>query len=284
MTERVVEGFAGPGGWSEGYRLAGGTGQTYGIDVSEDACWTARLAGHYREQADVTTYPLEEFGSVDGVILSPPCRDWSPAGTGRGTAGRTGGLIAEPLRWCRVLRPRWTAWECSATRLVRARFDADAAVLRELGYHIWTGVLNAADYGIPQTRRRAVLIAHRDQAVGPPAPELGGSVSMSDALGWSGAELVSNYGTNGTARDRGRRGMHLPAFTITGKCGRNYWEWPDGTSRRLTVAEAGQLQTFPANYPWQGGSISQQQQVGDAMPPVLAAAVLRQVVKQEVAT
>ena len=71
--------------------------------------------------------------------------------------------------------------------------------------------------------------------------------------------------------------MHLPAFTMTGKCGRNRWEWPDGTTRNLTVAEAGVLQSFPRDYPWRGGSISQQQQVGDAIPPRLAAAVLRAV-------
>jgi DNA (cytosine-5)-methyltransferase 1 len=271
-----VEGFAGPGGWSEGRRLAGAAHRAIGFDIDSAACRTAVAAGHTRVRADVSRVSLAPMaGRVDGVLMSPPCKDWSPTGTRLGAAGRTGHLIAEPLRWCRVLLPRWTAWECSATLLVQSRFEADAAALRELGYHVWTGVLNAADYGVPQTRRRAVLVAHRDRPVGPPPPEFGGPISMSDALGWSGAELVSNYGTNGDARNRGRRGMHQPAFTITGKCGRNYWEWPDGTARRLSVAEAGQLQTFPADYPWQGGSIIRQQQVGDAMPPLLAAAILR---------
>jgi site-specific DNA-cytosine methylase len=41
---------------------------------------------------------------------------------------------------------------------------------------------------------------------------------------------------------------------------------------RFTHAEAGQLQTFPADYPWSGADIAQQ--IGNAVPPRLAAAVL----------
>jgi DNA (cytosine-5)-methyltransferase 1 len=46
----------------------------------------------------------------------------------------------------------------------------------------------------------------------------------------------------------------------------------------MTVDEAAQLQGFPSGYPWSGGSVSRQQQVGDAVPPPLAAAILRPLV------
>lgn len=48
----------------------------------------------------------------------------------------------------------------------------------------------------------------------------------------------------------------------------------DGDAVRVSIAEAGVLQTFPADYPWQGNTISRATQVGNAIPPVLAAAVL----------
>ena len=169
--------------------MLGALNPAYGIDIDRDACCTAQAAGHQRIRADVATFPLEQLvGRVDGAILSPPCKDWSVTGSGAGYDGATGHLLREPLRWCLTLRPRWTAWECTAEPAVRARFTADAAVLRRAGYHAWTGVLNAVDYGVPSTRKRAILIAHAERPVGPPPPMPGPVATMADALGWDGAE------------------------------------------------------------------------------------------------
>jgi len=51
------------------------------------------------------------------------------------------------------------------------------------------------------------------------------------------------------------------------------WE-RDGDRRRLTPAEAGLLQGFPASYPWTGSRTSQFRQVGDVVSPVVAAALI----------
>lgn len=49
----------------------------------------------------------------------------------------------------------------------------------------------------------------------------------------------------------------------------------DGRATRVTVDQAGQLQSFPAGYPWQGKRGKQYEQVGNAVPPMMAAALIR---------
>jgi DNA (cytosine-5)-methyltransferase 1 len=85
--------------------------------------------------------------------------------------------------------------------------------------------------------------------------------------------VISNYGTGGIPGNRGRRHSHQPSATVTGKVSRNRVVAPDGTDLpRFTFAEAGQLQTFPAAYPWSGTDVSQQ--IGNAVPPRLGMHVI----------
>lgn len=272
-----VDLFAGPGGLDTGARMAGSTTPIVGFDISADACRTAVAAGHIRTRADLSTLsPHVVTGEVDGVMGSPTCRPWAISNPTRsGLGDPRGQLIHVPLRWVLVHRPRWTAWEI--TPLALPVFEQHAETLRGIGYSVWTGLLRAERYGVASTRKRAVLIGRRDGiAATEPEPTHARPVTMGEALGLDdGRVLVSNYGTGGDPKARGRRRLDQPAFTMTGKCGRNRWEWPDGSTRNLTVEEASLLQGFPPDYPWYGGSTSRQQQVGDVVPPRLAAAILR---------
>ena len=153
-----------------------------------------------------------------------------------------------------------------------------------------TGVLRAEEYGVPQTRRRAILIAHQfltpalpvtthqrfrrtqvqttaEQSALLPCRSIGQTLNRLEPF-----ELVSNYGTGGDPKARGRRTSKEPAFTVTGKVSRNRLFSNARELDRLKLSEAGLLQTFPANYPWSGKDVSQQ--IGNAIPPRLAAHVL----------
>lgn len=381
MTGLVLEGFAGPGGWSTGLRMAGFTGTAVGIEWDRDACRTAAAAGHLRIQADVATYPLKHLaGKVTGLVQSPPCPTWSTAGDGAGKvdlpnvlrliadyadrrppgdyqwADERSRLTAEPMRYTVALRPRWIALEQVPPVLPIWRYLADR--LRSLGYQVWCGLLSSERYGVPQTRIRAILVASLDGPVGPPAPthqayragrehqiepDLFGDPlppprSMAEALGWGldarpswtvsgggtatgGAEVFANatnrellrqvvrtsFGTRmmapagATSTMVDPRPDTDPAHTITGKgtaawvqdrpsttvCGDPRIGRPGHKDRdqgeaqfeqdsvRVSVAEAGVLQSFPATYPWSGTKTAQYRQCGDAVPPLLAAAILR---------
>lgn len=112
-------------------------------------------------------------------------------------------LVWEPARWVATLRPRWVALEQVPPVLELWRTMARA--LEADGYRCWVGVLSAERYGVPQTRKRAFLLAsldgqphppeptHQEFIAGQPAreaePTLFGPgllpwVSMAQALGW----------------------------------------------------------------------------------------------------
>lgn len=124
-------------------------------------------------------------------------------------AVRSAGLVAEPARFIEASNPEWVALE--QVPAVLPLWQVYAAELRRMGYSAWCGKLNAADYGVPQTRERAILIASRVREVWRPEPthydarkgaQLWGApwVSMADALGWGATERpVPSVTAGGTA-------------------------------------------------------------------------------------
>ena len=392
-----------------------------GVEWDEAACLTAEAAGHRRVRADVAALDPRDYIDAEGLIASPPCQAWSLAGKRGGEEDRAAcheladrmaagddstdwrewtddrsPLVCQPVRWVRELRPEWIALE--EVPAVLGLWEHMARIFRGWGYNVWVGTLLAADYGVPQTRTRAILMASRVRTVTPPEPThaehpegvdlFGGGhrekwVSMAEALGWGfesepsctvssggaatgGAEPFANAGYRrrlaeyarpaptivttrrskdgliagrqlppGEGENVGRwlrgstranaaiRGPHEPAPTMLFGHYSNDVSWypsresakpgqqmsaaernaawanhrpattvaadpsiadpgyrkgnerqfrPDGI--RVTVQEAGVLQSFAADYPWQGTSTKQYEQVGNAVPPRLAAHVL----------
>ncbi|TQF06333.1 DNA cytosine methyltransferase [Kitasatospora acidiphila] len=110
-------------------------------------------------------------------------------------------------------------------------------------------------------------------------------MTMQEALGRTEPfEVISNYGTGGDPKARGRRRYDEPSATVTGKASRNKLTW-DGKDRGVfTLPELGVLQTFPRDYPWRrvnGDDVDTPgvrsviaQQIGNAVPPRLGMHVL----------
>jgi DNA (cytosine-5)-methyltransferase 1 len=275
----IVDLFAGPGGWDEGLALLGER-DVIGLEVDDDACATAEAAGHVRIQTDVAADDPATYTGAEGLIASPPCQDWSSAG--RRSDGGTRDLTGQVVRWVRGIRPRWVV--CEQVREVLPAWRTYAAELEHDGYRTWVGLVDAANYGVPQRRVRALLVADLARtSAGPVATHhqhtsLFGEpqwVTMADALGWDGYLDRRNNGAPIIHTDR-------PAPTVTGAgVGTGQWLYRPraGSWRAVTVEEGATLQTFPPGYPWHGTKKSRGQQVGNAVPPLLAKAILSQFVQ-----
>ncbi|MEU3445751.1 DNA cytosine methyltransferase [Streptomyces thermolilacinus] len=331
VRPRVLDLFAGPGGWSEGLRALGL--RDVGIESDAVACATRAAAGHATIRADVAAYPTAPFrGKVDGLIASPPCQTFSAAGRragskdqelchqaleelarGRDTrdvlrdacADARSLLVVEPVRYALAVRPEWIALE--EVPAVAVLFTHMAGILRGAGYSVWVGVLNAADYGVPQTRRRAFLLASRTRPASPPepthaenpgpdtlfGPALKPWVTMADALGWGYTKRPAPTVTGGGAGSGGaeplgnasRKAMRAamadprhwawkrPAYTLSGTVGHVGGKQTSG-HLNLEPEEGARLQSFRKGYPFQGNKGQRSLQIGNAVPPLLATAVL----------
>jgi DNA (cytosine-5)-methyltransferase 1 len=336
--------FAGPGGWSQACKALGL--REVGVELDTAACMTRANAGHATICGDVAAMSPSAFkGKVRGLIASPPCQGFSDAGKRNGRndletcksvlddlaagndtrqvkahlfADARSVLVVEPLRWALALWPEWIALE--QVPAVLPIWEHMANHLRQAGYSVWTGVLNAADYGVPQTRRRAILIASRMHKVGEPQPTharvpdqetLFGPgrapwVSMAEALGWEHAPTVNTRGNHagggsdfsakspawaltkttrswllqmGNQKRATVRAADQPAPTLAfGHALKsvNFLDGNGAVGKQLTAAQASVLQTFPPDYPWAGSRTKQFEQIGNAVPPRLAEAILKE--------
>lgn len=342
----VLDLFAGPGGADLGMRSFGL--DPLGIEWDDAACATRQAADLQTVQADVADLDPLEFPPVDGLWASPPCQDFSTAGKRAGLNGERGMLIHEVMRWAEDLGPDWIA--CEQVPPALPVWDLFAQELRTLGYRTWCGILNAAAFGVPQTRRRAILMASRrpfdlpepTHAQHPQSAGLFGRglkpwVTMAEALGWDGDDAALRNNSQERACVRGidepagtiffgarkndvtwvlrshqrdggdeyhRTDGDSPASTLTASTRSWVWERPATTvcadaripepgwrgspedyadgdptrsgdnAVRVTVEQAAILQGFPADYPFQGSKTAKFHQVGDAVPPAMAAAIV----------
>lgn len=187
--EKVVELFAGPGGWSEGAKAAQLDLDVDGIELNADACATARAAGHRRTMRDVRRVQVSEYEHVTGLIASPPCPTFSASGlrTGLGrdyqavldtwTSIGWGMTPAQAMTCVEDVQDPRTAllaltgvWALTLPNLewlafeqVPAVMDAWYDLIPELMSAGWDvtelHLADAADFGAPARRDRAFLTA-----------------------------------------------------------------------------------------------------------------------------
>ena len=320
---QTIDIFSGAGGLSLGL-IEAGFDVRHAIEWDRDSAATYRLA-HQRtkvQECDIAQVDFGQYkGEIEVVAGGPPCQPWSDGGHRLGEDDPRDGL-PHYLRAVREIRPKAFIME-NVSGLARgghsSHLNTYLEAFRELEYTVSYQVLAAADYGVPQSRRRLFVVGIRDKEFTWPAPtHSAGSVKAGDVL--SAEQVIGEPNTSkvtyakkphirpsrydGLLFNGGGRPIDLDnvAPTMLASMGGNKTPWIDtagvlsayhahllsgaapktGTvpgARRITVEEAALLQTFPPDMKFQGRRSSQYRQVGNAVPPRLAAAVGRALLK-----
>jgi len=175
-TIRTLDLFAGAGGLSLGFEQSGlGFAPVFAVEHDSAAARTyKRNFGCPVYDGDIED--LDVFEPADVILGGPPCQGFSPLGRDRDDESRASlnELWQHYFRAVRQVQPRAFVIEnvpefqrsAQFTRLL-GLLDSDPTLSQ---YAYGYGVLNAADYGVPQARRRGILIAVKGVASVPWPP------------------------------------------------------------------------------------------------------------------
>lgn len=160
---RVIELFAGCGGMALGFKQAGFR-TVLANEWDRDACDSLR-ANITDRVLNCAIQEIETFPEADVVAGGPPCQGFSNLGE-RVPNDPRNQLWRHYFRCVEQVRPKIFVLENVPPLLRSAEFVEMKRLAESLGYKVEGRVLNAADYGAPQTRKRAIVIGSR---VGDPA-------------------------------------------------------------------------------------------------------------------
>jgi len=262
-------------------------------------------------QADIRHISREELlraigDDVDVVVGGPPCQGFSTIGDQNPADPRNG------LFWCFARVVEWLKPACFVMENVNylrtqynGRYEQEIVrAFQRLGYHVHVTTLNAADYGVPQIRKRVFFFGSRlSSEFAWPAPTHGvngiGYATVGDALAGLDSTFenhsVLNHNDTVVARYRlipegGRmpppselppeirrknfgntyKRLHRDRPSLTLVPGNNAFPVHPQEHRSLTPREGARIQTFPDSYIFKGNRAEQCRLVGNAVPVQLA--------------
>jgi len=302
---KVVSLFSGAGGFDLGFSQAGHE-VIWANDIWKEAAETYELnLGNHIVCKDIREITSDEIPESDIVIGGFPCQGFSLANTKRNEKDERNLLYLEFVRVVKDKKPSFFLAENVKGILSLGKGKIFEIILKDfsdIGYNVDYAVLNAADYGVPQTRERVFIFGKRkDENINinfPPKPshqKLNDLLLFESREKWvSVAEALKdipepneNHSLNNHEASKyklrfngyiGHRTINpdLPFPTITSrgdeKGGVVVHHHPSNL-RRISAREAATIQSFPVDFKFAGAKTSVYRQVSNAVPPKLAKAI-----------
>ena len=290
MPLNIASFFSGAGGLDLGFKQAG-FDIIFANEFDKDI-WATYEHNHPETTLDkrsITLINESDVPDCDGIIGGPPCQSWSEAGSRRGIEDKRGQLFFDFIRILEAKKPSFFLAENVSGMLAPRHKDALENIKNtflEAGYDLHFKLLNAADFGIAQDRKRVIFIGFRsdlnvDYSFPEPTqepkhlediikdlehnavPALNKSKPNPDVEIANHEYMTGGFSSMYMSRNR-VRAWDEPSFTIQSG-GRHapihpnapkmikleqdkFMFSPKGEYRRLSVRECARIQSFPDNF------------------------------------
>jgi DNA (cytosine-5)-methyltransferase 1 len=311
----VISTFAGAGGSSLGYSMAG-FHELLAVEWDNNAVETFKLNfpdvpvyhGDIAKLSidDVLKMTGLQVGGLDVFDGSPPCQGFSTAGK-RQLDDPRNQLFREYVRLLRGLRPKVFIMENVSGMVKGVMKLVFVEILKELkasGYKVSARLLNAMYFNVPQSRQRMIFVGVRDDlGIEPSHPEaeslpvtvgeafVNCNNGLSDGLftgkklqlaaqilrGGDGSDIIK-----GTSFNLKRLDENSPSRTILKSIGKPDSSFGGGLihpleNRHVNIAELQRINSFPDKYKLIGKFQEQWMRIGNSVPPLFMRSIARHV-------
>lgn len=300
---RVVSLFAGCGGLDLGL-VKSGHNIVFATDIDEDCKTTYDYNfDHELVLRDVKDLKGVELPNYDLLTGGFPCQGFSVANLYRDVTDKRNELYLEIVRLLKETKPKYFLAENVPGILSLGKGEVVKQIIKEFsdcgdGYRVEKYLLNAADYGVPQTRKRVIFLGVSNSVDKylsdilflnfPPRPTHSTNnekinhpyKTLMDAIGDlpepytdEASKINNHYGTKHKVKINGYMGNRAlswdkPGPTIVGRGGGTggpVIAVHPNLNRRFTVRETARIQTFPDDFVFFGSISSQFRQIGNAV-------------------
>jgi DNA (cytosine-5)-methyltransferase 1 len=248
------------------------------------------------QEKALNTRFVPSLPAANVLIGGFPCQDFSSCGPKRGLSSTRGQLYKVLVRYMEEHKPMIVCAE-NVPHLARMQngnvLKTIIADLSAAGYRVQLWDLYAPDYGVPQRRRRLFFICTRDDLIGFPLPPKPRFSNEHRSTSWAISDLEdvtdesipnqSQYFKASKAKRGNGQGDETspadrPSYTVRANA-KSRVQFHYKLKRRLTVRECARLQTFPDTFTLPHSATANVMQIGNAVPPLLAYEVAKQIAK-----
>jgi len=310
---KIISLFSGSGGLDLGFLATGKFKIIFANDFSKEACETyTHNIGNHIICEDVTN--LKNLPNADLIVGGPPCQGFSTANPARSFDDPRNQLFKEYARIIGEVKPKMFLMENVSGMVTMQKGKVFKLIKKELsscGYTLYDKLLNAKDYGVPQSRKRMIVIGVRndlnkqfefpkpthsnenystvgqalfDNPIGSKNPNhIAGKLTdlnlkrinhipEGGSMKHCPPELQNNSDLNRSMRRLSR--TKISPTIVHNNCDHYYHPIEN---RRVTIREMARIQGYSDEYIFFGSKSEQSRQVGNSVPVGLAKALAKSI-------